>query len=120
MEIFFGVTILWMKTLTHIGKGSYMQTLQKSVWHDNFAMYNSAPPAIIQAYNYGDGNGPDPDHLQLDMTSGAELQWNKAVLGILLEKFQENRRAEWWPLPDRSNSYIADLIWECYKHAAAV
>ena len=87
---------------------------------DDFAMYNSAPPAIIQAYNDGDGNGPDPDDLQLDMTGGAESQWNKAALGILLEKFKETRRAERWPLPDRSDSYLADLIRERYKRAAAV
>jgi hypothetical protein len=87
---------------------------------DDFAMYNTAPPAIIQAYNDGDGNGPDPDHLQLDMAGGAESQWNKAALGILLEKLKETRRAERWPLPDRSDSYLADLIRERYKRAAAV
>lgn len=52
---------------------------------DNFVMYNSAPPVIIQVYNDGDGNGTDPDHLQLDMTGGANSQWNEAVLGMLLE-----------------------------------
>ena len=87
---------------------------------DDFTMYNSASPAIIQAYNDGDGNGPDPDHLQLDMAGGAESQWNKEALGILLEKFKETRRAERWPLPDRSDSYLADLIRERYKRAAAV
>jgi hypothetical protein len=87
---------------------------------NDFAMYNTASPAIIQAYNNGNGNGPDPDHLQLDMAGGAESQWNKVVLGILLEKLKETRRAERWPLPDRSDSYLADLIRERYKRAAAV
>ena len=101
-----------------------MQRLFKKVFDimqdDDFAMYESVSPTIIQAYNGGEGDGPNPDNLQLDMASGPESQWNKAALGILLEKFKDTRTEEQWSLPDRSDKYLADLIQERFRHVALI
>ena len=87
---------------------------------DDFAMYESISPTIIQAYNDGERDDPNPDNLQLDMVSGPKLQWNKAALGILLEKFKDTRTEEQWSLPDRSDKYLADLIQERFRCVALI
>jgi hypothetical protein len=87
---------------------------------DDFAMYNTVPPEIVEAYNKGEGNAPDPNKLQLDMIGGPDSQWNKTVLGLLLEKFKDARETENWQLPDRSDKYLADLIRERYKRVATI
>lgn len=87
---------------------------------DDFATYVSIAPAIVQAYNSGDGDGPDPANLQLDMRAGPDSQWNQQALKILLDKLKDARTAENWPLPDRSDKYLADLIRERFKRAATV
>ena len=87
---------------------------------DDFAMYESVSPTIIQAYNDGEGDGPNPDNLQLDMASGPKSQWNKAALGILLEKFKDTRTEEQWSLPDRSDKYLADLIRERFRRVTLI
>lgn len=87
---------------------------------DDFAMYQSVPLENVEEYNKGNGDGPNPDKLQLDMMGSPDSQWNKAVLGLLLEKLKDAREAEKWQLPERSDKYLMDLIRERFKRAVTI
>jgi hypothetical protein len=66
----------------------------------------------IHSFNRGEGEGPHPDNLHIDMKGNIGSQWNNAVVDILLEKLLEKKadREYWGDMPEKSDMYFEDLI----------
>jgi hypothetical protein len=66
----------------------------------------------IHSFNRGEGEGPNPDDLHIDMRGNISSKWNNAVVDILLERLlQKKVDPEYWgDMPEKSDEYFEDLI----------
>ena len=99
-----------------IRQQNYVRNLFETVFDvthdDDFTMHEPPSHEEILSFKRGEGEGPNPDDLRIDMKGTISSKWNKAVVDILLEKLlQKKDDPEYWgDMPKRSNTYFEDLI----------
>ena len=99
-----------------IRQQNYVRNLFETVFQvthdDDFTMHEPPSHEEIHSFDGGEGEGPNPDDLQIDMKGGTSSKWNNAVVDILLEKLlQKKADPEYWgDMPERSDMYFEDLI----------
>jgi rubrerythrin len=66
--------------------------------------------------------GPDADNLIIAMRSSLKSAWNKRVANIVLELIHEARaeRSAWSSLPEHSDDYFLDIIFDQIERAKTV
>jgi len=69
--------------------------------------HQSANESDVQDYANDMVDGPNPEDLHFDMTTGPDSVWNRRVLELLLEKLKEE---DGDMLPARSDAYWIDLL----------
>lgn len=71
----------------------------------------------VQSYKDGEGDGPDPENLRLDLLGGSKSIWNQRVFHILLEKLKEEVEDI---LPEKSDAYFLAMFHDRYKRLSDV
>ena len=79
---------------------------------DDFTLHEPPTHEKIHRFKRGEGEGPNPDDLHIDMKGSISSEWNNAVVDILLEKLLEKKAdPEYWgDMPGKSDMYFEDLI----------
>jgi hypothetical protein len=73
----------------------------------DFMDHKSANESDVRDYAKDMEDGPNPEDLHFDMTTGPDSVWNRRVLELLLEKLKEDNSDT---LPARSDAYWIDLL----------
>ena len=84
-----------------IRQQKYVRDLFETVFDithdDNFTMHE--PPSHEEIYRFkrGEGEGPNPNDLCIDIKGKISSKWNNAIVDILLEKLlQKKADPEYW------------------------
>jgi hypothetical protein len=86
----------------------YQETFHITTAAD-FITHETADETNIQRHADDEGDGPDPDDLHFDMTSGPGSVWNREVLYLLLEKLREEEEED-AEIPNRTDAYLMNLL----------
>lgn len=83
----------------------------------DFALYDPAPPAAVQAFETGP-HGPNDQNV-LDFGKGFEKsRWNKVILKKFVDNLLEERREDGsWDISDVSNQYLLALFYGQLKRS---
>lgn len=79
---------------------------------DGAAFMDSAAPEDVQAFENGNGPGPNPQMLRLNMHDGPKSLWNKQAFLILFEELKHQLTEDWNmdPLSDDENNTNRELL----------
>ncbi|KAI6106016.1 hypothetical protein EV401DRAFT_1892858 [Pisolithus croceorrhizus] len=77
---------------------------------EDFLSYESPSHEVVMSFAEGVGPGPDPINLQWDFSSPVSLDWNQAVVDILLNKLHKLSTEEKWTTMLRSNEYWKEAM----------
>ena len=88
------------------------ETMFDMTHDDDFAAHEPPSHEEILSFKRGQGEGPNPDDLRIDMKGTIGSKWNTAAVDILLDKLHQKKvDPEFWgDMPERSDAYFEDLI----------